>query len=299
MSIGETLERWPPVVQCAFWIIVAGVLGVAQLAAVRHIAPDTHIFVIVFFRSVFGLMFLSPLMVSHGGMHFRSGHKNLLVLCGVIAFIATACLYFAAKHMPLADITAIHFTRPIFASIVAAVVLREVLSGNRILALVFGVIGAAIIIRPGLVSVNIGVLYVAGVIAAQSFNPIVRKTLSKAKVHPDTVAIWVALAGLPLATIAATFVWVTPTWYVLGWMVFIALCETLNQRVLGRAYGTGDAIVVVGLHYTRLPIAALVGLLAFGDVPEIWIWLGAAVIAIGAVILVKGEMNNGKSGVSL
>ena len=49
-------------------------------------------------------------------------------------------------------------------------------------------------------------------------------------------------------------------------------------------------MVVVGLHYTRLPIAALVGYLAFGEAPDRWVWIGAAVIAMAAVTLARGEM---------
>ena len=82
--------------------------------------------------------------------------------------------YLSAKHLPIADITAIQFLRPIFAAVVAAVVLGEALRGNRVLAIGLGVIGAAIIIRPGIVDVNNGVLYVLGLVAVQSFNPINR-----------------------------------------------------------------------------------------------------------------------------
>ena len=72
-------------------------------------------------------------------------------------------------------------------------------------------------------------------------------------------------------------------------MAAIGILEMVNQRVLGRAYIKGEAVVVVALHYTRLPIAALVGFLMFGDVPEIWIWLGGAVIAGAAIYLARKE----------
>ena len=70
----------------------------------------------------------------------------------------------------------------------------------------------------------------------------------------------------------------------------IGVLEMINQRVLARAYIQGDAILVVGLHYTRLPIAAIVGYLMFGDVPEIWIWVGGTVIAMAALFLARSEM---------
>lgn len=283
------IGQWPAPAQCAFWIVLSGTLITVQLALVRLIADDVPIFEIVFLRCAFGLAFIVPLILRGGRLHLRPNRPGLNVLCGTLAFVATVCFYFAAKYMPLADITAIHFIRPIFAAVAAAIILKEVLSGHRIFAILMGIVGAAIIIRPGYVEFNIGVLYVFGVIAVQSWNPINRKKLSMVE-HPDTVAVWNVLTMLPLAAIGAAFVWVDPTWEQLGWMAAIGVLEMVNQRVLARAYVQGDAILVVGLHYTRLPIAAFVGFLFFGDVPEIWIWLGGTVIALAAIFLARSEM---------
>ena len=107
--------------------------------------------------------------------------------------------------------------------------------------------------------------------------------------HPDTIAVWNPLVIFPLACVPAIFVWTTPTLAQIGWIAVIGILEMLNQRVLGRAYVQGEAVVVVALHYTRLPIAALIGFLMFGDVPEIWIWIGGAVIAGAAIYLAKRE----------
>ena len=159
-------------------------------------------------------------------------------------------------------------------------------TGNRAWAIVAGLVGAAIIIRPGLVELNVGVLFVLGVVVVQSWNPINRRLLAQSE-HPDTIAVWNPLVILPLAAIPAFLAWTTPTVVQLGWMAAIGVLEMLNQRVLGRAYSRGEAVVVVALHYTRLPIAALVGFLMFGHVPEIWIWIGGAVIA-GAAIFLAG-----------
>jgi drug/metabolite transporter (DMT)-like permease len=291
--VSEAIGRWPAAIQCGFWAILAGTLTTVQLAIVRNIATDVNVFEIVFFRGVFSVMFMSPLLVHGWGTHLRPNRPGLNVLCGSLAFIATVCFYFAARHMPIADITAIHFARPIFAAVAAALILREAIRGSRVLAIIFGVIGAAIIIRPGLVEFNVGIYYVIGVIAVQSWNPIIRKLLSNSE-HPDTVAIWNVLTVLPLGLIATVFVWTTPTPEQLAWMGVIGVLEMLKQRVLARAYVRGDAIMVVSLHYTQLPIAAMVGFMMFGEAPDIWIWIGGTVIAVAAVILTRGEMANSR-----
>ena len=141
---------------------------------------------------------------------------------------------------------------------------------------------------------NIGVLYVFCVVIVQSWNPINRKLLSKSE-HPDTVAVWNVLAVLPLAGILAAVFWITPSWSHIAWMAVIGVLEVANQRVLSRAYMRGDAVVVVALHYTRLPIVALLGLFVLGEFPDLWVWLGGAVIVGAAIYLTLNEANRKNS----
>ncbi len=123
----------------------------------------------------------------------------------------------------------------------------------------------------------------------QSFNPINRKLLSRSE-HPNTVAVWNILTILPYGLVFTLFFWTMPTPVQLFWMALIGVKELLNQRVIARAYVQGDAMIVVGFHYTRLPIAVVVGFMFFGESSDIWIWVGALVIAAAAGILTKGEI---------
>ena len=151
-----------------------------QLVIVRFIDDDISVFQIILFRTLFGLLAISGLIVRDAGTYLRPNRPVLAILCGSLAFLASTFFYLAAKELPVADITAIHFVRPVFAALVAAVALREALQGSRILAIVAGVIGAAIIVRPGFVEVNIGVLFVLGAVAVQSWNPTTENCSQKA-----------------------------------------------------------------------------------------------------------------------
>ena len=265
---------------------------VLQLAVVRMIADGVHVFEIVLFRGLFGAIVMAPLLIRGRAVFLRPNRPGLIWLTGSLAFLASVLFYLSARHLPIADITAIHLSRPIFAAVVAVIVLGEALSRSRVLAIALGLIGAAIIIRPGQVELNVGVIYVLGVVAVQSWNPINRKLLSMSE-HPDTVAVWNVLTIIPFGLATTVFVWTIPSPGQLGWMAAIGVMELVNQRVLARAYMRGAAMVVVGLHYTRLPIAALVGFAVFAELPAAWVWIGAAVIAIAAVILARGEPASG------
>jgi len=261
---------------------------VVQLGIVRMIANDISVFEIVFFRALFSCIFIAPLIVGNPNVLLRPNRPVIMGICGFLAFVAGVCFYFAAKYMPIADITAIHFSRPIFAAILAAIVLKEGLKGPRAIAIIGGFIGAAIIIRPGLVEFNIGIFFVLGVVVVQTWNPINRRLLSQSE-HPDTVAVWTQLIVLPLAMIPAIFFWITPTMELLFWMATIGFLEMLNQRVLARAYIQGETVIVLALHYTRLPLAAIAGYLMFGEMAEVWVWVGAIVIAAAALYLAQHE----------
>jgi len=287
-KMNDAIDSWPAVIQCTFWVLISGTLMVVQLGIVRMIANDIDVFEIVFFRALFSCLFIAPLIMSNPSVLLRPNRPGIMALCGTLAFAAGVFFYFAAKHMPLADITAIHFSRPIFAAILATIVLKEAIKGARAVAILGGFIGAAIIIRPGMVDFNVGIFFVLGVVVVQTWNPINRRLLSQSE-HPDTVAVWTQLIVLPLATLPAIYFWTTPTLELLGWMAAIGLLEMLNQRVLARAYVQGETVVVLALHYTSLPLAAIVGYLMFGEVSEIWIWVGGAVIAAAALHLAQHE----------
>ena len=290
----KVISSQPAAIQCAFWCLISNVLLVFQLAVVRLIADEINVFEIVFFRSLFSLIFVVPLLTKNARVLLHPNRLGIMILCGALAFVANVCFYFAAKYLPLADITAIHFTRPIFAAILAALILKETLKGARFIAICAGCIGAAIIIRPGIVELNIGILFVFGVVAAQTWNPINRRLLALSE-HPDALAVWNPLCIIPLALLPTIFVWTTPSMELLAWMALIGALEMLNQRVLARAYIHGEAVVVLALHYTRLPIAAVLGFFMFGDVPEIWIWVGGGVIIAGSFFLAYKEAKSEKT----
>jgi drug/metabolite transporter (DMT)-like permease len=243
----------------------------------------------VFFRGVFGTVALYPILRKNWQIHLIPNMPWINLLCGTLAFLSSTCFFFAALYVPLADIMAFLFMRPIGAGIAAAIILKEALTGSRIIAIMLGLAGALIIVRPGFVDFNTGLLFVFAVLFMRSWNPLNRRILSKVE-HPDTVAVWNILVFVPYGFVLAVFVWQTPTLVQLAWMAAIGAMETYNQRCIARAYTKGDAIIVTGLQYTRLPVAAIAGFVFFGDVPEVWIWLGAAVIALAAMILAQGEM---------
>lgn len=292
MSLFQSVETrfaaLPGPVRAGFWISCTGATFTGMMAISRHLSPDLHVFVIVLFRSLFGLAFLAPLAIRQGGARLRTTRHRLYAIRGLTAYLSLVGYFYAAKHIPLADISAIVFTRPVFACIAAIIFLGELARGRRWVAIGIGFIGALIVVRPGFTEINIGVLFALGAVAMTVCNTIFIKSLSFTD-HPDTIAIYQGLSVAPIALVAALFVWTTPTLEQFAWLLGMGALGAATQRTLARSYAAADATVVSVLDFLRLPVAALVGLVVFGEWPVIWVWLGGAVIVVSSFLLTRRE----------
>lgn len=270
------------------WVTASAVSYALMISIVREVAPGIHVFEIVFFRSLFGTMLMIPWAMRQGLGAFRTPKIGLLALRGVGAFVASSCLFFAITLMPLGEMMAISFTRPIFGSIAAIIFLGEVASGRRWTAIVVGFAGALIVIRPGLQVLNLGTIFVLVAITAQVMNIIIIKYVSRTT-GPDTIALFHGIFIVPLALIPTLFVWTTPDFSQFIWLLGAGATSMLVQRTLMRGFAATDATLVMAFNFVRLPIAALAGFVFFSEIPEIWVWIGGAVIFASTVLLAQSE----------
>lgn len=271
-----------PSVQATFWITLSGFVFTIIIVSVRKVTQDLHVFEAVFFRSLFGLAFMVPWLIRNGpNAALGTRHLGLYAIRGTIAFFVTVLYFTAAGLMPIADLTSITFTRPIFGTVAAIIVLGEIVGARRWSAIGIGFIGMLIIVRPGFADINVGAICILVAVLLQTGNTMIVKILTRTE-HPDTIAIYHAIFMLPLAVISAIFVWQTPTLEQLGWLVIIGALGILNQRMVTRAFKVADASLVLALGYLRLPVAAFMGFVIFGEVPVIWVWVGGTLITAAA-----------------
>jgi drug/metabolite transporter (DMT)-like permease len=286
----------PPSIQAAFWITLSGFTFTISITAVRAVTVELHVLEAVFFRSIFGIAFMLPWLIRQGAKTaLGTARIGLFAIRGCLAYFITLLYFMAAGMMPIADLTSITFTRPIFGTIAAIFVLSEIVGLRRWIAIVVGFIGMLIIVRPGFQALNLGVIYILVAVIMQTANTMLVKILTRTE-HPDTIALYHAVFMLPLAVIPAIFVWQTPSLAMFGWLIVIGGFGVLNQRMLARAFAIADASLVLALGYLRLPISALMGFVIFGEVPTIWVWIGGAVIAGAAAYIAHREATIHRSG---
>lgn len=231
-----------------------------------------------------------------GSSIFATRHLTKQIGRGLLAVASAVGFIFAVKYVPLADAVAISFVAPFLVTAMGALFLGEKVGPRRWSAVIVGFCGALIVIRPGL-----GVMHPAGflvVLAATAFAA--RQVLSRHLAKDDrtvTTVAYTALVSILALTFPLPFFWTAPEasmqWALLfGMAVFAALGELMIIKSLEIAH----ASVLAPVHYSLLIWGTFWGWLVFGQLPDVWTWIGASVIiATGLYILRRERKTQGSS----
>ncbi|MGB0574826.1 MAG: DMT family transporter [Alphaproteobacteria bacterium] len=285
-----SLIRLTPATQGAIWTIIASFCVVAFTAIGKYLTAEMSVPMITFFRCVFGVLFIIPWVTRVGLAGLATKRPVLLVARGINTLIGLYCVFFAVSLIPLADVVAIQYSKPIFASLGAVLILREVMYGARWHALIIGFVGMLMIIRPGFAEWNVGVLLALGAMAAGAFTTISVKLMTRTE-PPDRIVAYTLIVMTLGSSIPAFLYWQTPNLEQLLWLVLLGGLATGFQRAVARAYAAADATVVLPFEFVRLLIAIAFGFFIFGEALDGWTWAGGTVIFVASFYVVRAETN--------
>ena len=271
----------PPTLRGVGLIIAVTFVVIVMHTLIRRLATELHPFEIAFFRTFFGLPVLIPWFMRYGVGVLRTNRLPLYFVRAVINTAAMLMFFTALTLSPLATVNAMGFTAPLFAALIAMAFLGEASTFHRWRALVLGFAGAMVILRPGLVTLETGVVLALISSAMWGFVLGLIKILSRTDT-PVTIAAYMVLLMSPLTLIPALFVWQWPTWGQLGWLLVIGMSGTLSHMGLAQALREADAAVVMPFDFFKLIWAALLGFWLFGELPDAFTWLGGIMIFTGA-----------------
>ncbi len=258
-------------------------------SVIRHLGDSgLHPFEIVFFRNLFGLAALAPWFWRAGFAGLKTANPRLQVGRGLSGLVGMVCWFSAVNMIPMAEVVALSFTMPLFATIAAILVLGERVGLRRWSAVVIGFGGAMLILRPGLEVVNEGSLLSLFAACTMAANVVMLKILTRSDSTPTIVA-WNQMVILPFSFLLALFVWQMPAAEDWLWLVLMGLVATLGHLALTRAFRLADATAVMPFDFFRLIFVALLGYVFFAERPSPWIWLGAGVIFVSAVYVAHRE----------
>lgn len=271
----------PDAVKGALWMLLASFSYVASATLTRQLAGTYPVFELAFFRCAVGVAVLTPLVLRGGTAQLRTRVFPLHCLRTVLTYSAILLWFYAAEHVPVGDFFAIQFATPLFTIAAAAVLLREKVGLKSWAAAFVGFLGVMIIIRPGLTVVTLGVAAALATAVAYALVNTAIKVMSRHD-SPAVMSFYANLLILPVSLVPALFAWKTPLAADLPTLLGVALFATLAQYSVACSISLADARVVQPVNFLRLPIAAALGFLVFGEFPDLWTWVGAVVIFFAA-----------------
>jgi len=260
----------------------------AMHASIRHLSDTIHPFEIAFFRSLFALAVVAPWFYRDGLALFHTRRIGLHGLRAVLNVFAMLSFFYALSIAPLSEVTALGFTAPIFTTLLAALILGEIVGPRRWTAVFVGFIGALIIIRPGFAAIGPGQVLVVASSLVWACAVLVIKTLSRTD-SSATIIAYMALLMIPLTLAPAVFVWRWPDGEELFWLVLVGLLGGTGQLCMTEALRQADTAVVMPIDFCKLLWVAVIAYLAFGEVPDRYTWLGGAVIFASALYIAYRE----------
>lgn len=280
----KIIARLPQSLQATVFMVLACAAFSIMTGFIRHISETVPPLEIVFFRNVFGLMALLPWFWSNGMDALKTTRFGMYFGRSIVGTF-TMCFWFVGVSLvPLAEATALSFTSPLFATILAIIFLGEVVRIRRWTAMIVGFAGAMIILRPVITTIEPGTVMVLLSAATMASASIFLKKLMATDTPAQAVA-WAGILMVPMSFIPALFVWVWPSWQDIMWLVALGVTATMGHICFSRAFKLADVSAVLPFDFTRLPFAALVGYLAFSEIPDIWTWTGAAVIFASSIYI--------------
>ena len=270
------------------WMSGTAACYAASYIVMRLLSEAIDIYEITFLRSVVACLFLGPWILLTRPSAIRVKRWRLYSIRSLVTYMAMVCTIYGVVHVSVADVTALLLASPLFTVLFASIFLGEKVGFRRWLALCAGMSGALMIIRPGFVEVTFASL--AGLAAALGYGIANAGTKALTNTdHPDAVAFWMYAIIVPISAIPAFLNWSTPAWDLVPLIVFLGFLTMLSQYCMARAFRAADTSVVLPAHYLQMPFAAALAYMVLSQVPSIWVWPGAAIIAGGAYYTVLQE----------
>jgi drug/metabolite transporter (DMT)-like permease len=281
------MDRTPSKPKAALWM--AGWLSLMLVMAVagRETARQLNVFQIIELRSILGFFLLYPMIRAQGGFaRLKTSRLPQHIARSLIQYGAQLGWFFALSLIPIGQVVAIEFTMPIWTAILAAVFLGERMTIWKTAAILLGIVGVIVIVRPATGEVDPGQLIALGAAVGFGVSMALVKSLTRTE-SALAIIFWMLMVQAAAGFFPTLYLWVWPSAHAWGWLVVIAVCGTFSHYCLANAMRYADATVVVPMDFLRVPLTATAGWLIYSERLDMLTVLGAALILTGNLLNLK------------
>lgn len=289
--IESLLAPWrelPPNLRGIIWITLGSVAFSINDVFIKTLGRTLDPMELALFRYSIGMIILAPLFWRAGIVGLRTERLKLHLLRLAIASVAQIGTLTAVINLSLASATALSFTRILFTTLIAIVLLREMVTRQRWWATGFGFVGVIVMLRPGPEGIDpIALIAIAAALAFALANVMIRM-LSSTETATQ-ILFYYHVGGALVFLVPAILVWRSPVG--IEWLMAagIGVLTTIGMAAFVRGFAIGEASVIGPMEYARLIYAALLGLFIFGEVPDHWTIAGALIIVASTTYIARVE----------
>ena len=270
-------------------LTLVGTLTAALMATcVKLLSNDLNPFIICFYRCFVGLIIITPFIVHNKFQALKSKNFKLQLFRSFINVISMITWFSAIGIMQLEKATAIGFTTPLFTTILAAIILKEIIKFHRITALFIGFVGVLIIIRPGYLPLEFGTMLMLTASLSFSFVLIMVKKLSNID-SSLTIIFYHLLFMTPLTFLVAIFFWEGINFIQLSIFIIMASAGLISHWCIAQAFKLSDTTFIMPLQFTKLIWVSIISFYIFAELPDIWTWMGTIVIFASVIYITYRE----------
>ena len=277
----------------ALWMLATTVAFVGVNGIVRHLGTDLPAAQSAFIRFGFGLILLAPALWGMRGKPLPPGIWPLFLWRGSLHVAAVIFWFWAMARVPVAEMAAIGFLNPVIVLVIAGLLLGEGLGRGRVVSVLIALVGALVVLRPGLREISPGHLSQLAATLCFAVSYIFAKRLSGMAPASVVVAVLSVTVAVGLAPIA-WWVWEPVTGVQLAWLAAVAALATAGHYTMTRAFRAAPLAVTQPVTFLQILWAALLGALVFGEAVEGFVILGGGLIVAAVSLNTWAESRRGR-----
>jgi drug/metabolite transporter (DMT)-like permease len=268
------------------------VVFAGMTVCIKYLGRDIPSGQTIFVRGLISVAVLALIAWGTEGLHLLKTHNwRAHALRSLAGTVSMFCLFTAITMIPLADLTAISFTSPLFLTVLALVFLGERIHRFRWTALGIGFLGVVITIGPHLSfahSSSLGVLVALAAALSSAVAMVFLRSMSGDE-HAITITFYFSLTFVLCAALTALQGWPMPT--PMQWLLIVlaGLFGVFGQLLMTYSYRYAEASTIAPLDYSNMIMAILLGYAFFDEVPALSVWVGAPLILSAGLLILWRE----------
>jgi len=278
-------------------VLLAAASFALAAAFAKAIGSRVPVAEVILFRNLFALPALMPVILATGGMAALAARNPMShvarTLFGMIGMVGA---FYGYVHLPLATVTALGFTMPLFLTVLSVPLLGERVGWRRGVAVVVGFGGVLLMVQPGgaaLAGQGLAVLLCLIGSLGWALAMITIRKMGEAGESSTAIVFWFTVGSALLAGIAAVPVWVWPTPLEWALLLGIGLVSALAQVLMTTAYRTGETSLLAPFEYSGIVWTTAVGAIVWGELPDAWDFAGIAILVAAGLFIWHREVTLG------